>query len=94
MEGNRVIDLIHVRFDLICSSNREADRELFRADLPQVPNPGETVSVKGYPYIVITRGWSVNDGEYAEDKHRLYAYLRVAHLFPLTTDGKVPITAR
>jgi hypothetical protein len=68
--------LIHVRFDVVKNmANRGADVFLARYDLPEVPLVGELVSVKGDPYHVIERGWSVGcqDGE----EGRLFAYLRL-----------------
>ncbi len=78
---------IHTRFDLICSANKDADRELCRAELLQVPLPGETINLKGNPYVVVDRGWAVENTTAGNsisilDPHaKQYAYVRVSRLY-------------
>ncbi len=69
--------LIHVRFDLATSPNHEADVELCRANLPQVPNVGEVISLQGNPYVVNARCWSYGEDDALPGVELLWAYLRV-----------------
>jgi hypothetical protein len=70
--------LVDTRFDRVESHSRGDDRQIARVLLPQVPNPGEVVNVKGNPYVVVERGWAVGGDSDAEAL--LYAYLRVSPL--------------
>lgn len=68
---------IEVRFDKINSlAFKDKDHTGFaRHKLPQVPDIGEIVSLKGDPYSVMERGWAVD-----EDSN-LFAYLRMLPAF-------------
>ena len=69
--------LIHVRCDRITYLNNPAADEtgFFRADIPQVPDVGEIVSLAGEPYIVMHRAWAIPAPDVPG--YRAYAYLRV-----------------
>lgn len=53
---------VRARFDLATLiSDRGYDVLLDRVDLPVAPNVGETVNLKGYPFVVIDRGWALDE---------------------------------
>jgi hypothetical protein len=68
-----------VRFDLVRSSNRDEDCEVARVKRPQVPSPGQTVSLPdGNPYVVLDDiGWAARSPRSGGS----YAYVRVAKLY-------------
>jgi hypothetical protein len=73
--------LINTSFRLICGQNSDFDRLVLRTMIPQVPSPGEVVSLKGHPYLMHERSWAFDkDGE-------SYAYCRVS---PLRADCPYP----
>lgn len=76
--------MILVRFDRInVLADRYADNTCFyTANLPQVPAVGESVSIKGQPYIVQERCWGIED--HVDTK--LTAFLRVLPAFAMHTD--------
>ena len=51
-----------VRFDLVVSVAEVSHDQvgLLRAQMPQVPEVGETVILRGDPYIVLSRRWGVS----------------------------------
>lgn len=69
--------MIIVRFDLAIEADHTADRFILRAILPAVPDVGEGVNLKGYPYTVVQRGWSVSD----DIEPTLFAFVRVVARF-------------
>lgn len=74
--------LINTRFDrVVLFSNKDHDQTGFvRMMLPQVPDVGETVNLKGYPYVVLSRGWAYGEAG-DEDEGQTYCYIRVLPAF-------------
>lgn len=70
--------VVHVRFDFAMSlADRDKDRTAYvRADMPCVPGVGETVNLRGNPFIVVERGWSVGEQISPVDDYSLYAFVR------------------
>ena len=76
--------LIRTRFDYWPSAARGNARvEIYRADLPRVPNVGEVINIKGNPYIVHARGWAIGDDE--DGTGKLYAFVGVFKAGEFTT---------
>ena len=66
---------IEVRFDLLAQLSDRDGVLLARYWLPAVPLPGEVINLKGYPFVVHSRGWAVEHE--GEEAGRLYAYVAV-----------------
>jgi len=69
--------VIHTRFNRrMKASTRDDDVCVMRADLSQVPSVGELVSLKGNPYIVVERSWSMGEAS-LDDAYSQYAFVVV-----------------
>jgi hypothetical protein len=65
--------LVDVRFDEVHDLlNHDMDVEIVRYLLLVVPDKGEVVNIKGYPYIVYNRGCSIDNSN-----GKQYYYLRL-----------------
>ena len=75
--------LILVRFDRIHSlADKDSDHAgFFTALLPCVPNVGETVDIKGEPFVVIDRCWALG----SDIPATMYSFVRI-----LPANGSTP----
>lgn len=70
--------MISVRFDVINNmADKYEDTSAYSTNyLPAVPGVGETINIKGNPFIVHSRGWAVSD-----DDGDMYCYIRLIKCF-------------
>jgi hypothetical protein len=82
--------VINIRFDKVnIFSSQDADSKgFFRIKAPVVPSVGETVGIRGNPYVVLERDWAfgdnygtVNDRGYNFHVAEVYCYIRVLPAF-------------
>jgi len=66
------VSRIQTRFDLWPSAaNKDQRVTIARANIPQVPEVGETINLNGDPHIIHRRGWAL------DDDGQLFAYVDV-----------------
>lgn len=67
--------MIDTRFNVQTSSNQQTVRLLIQRMIAQVPGVGELVNIRGVPYVVISRAWSIDEA--VGDFGSLNAYVTV-----------------
>lgn len=71
------MDVYHQDFRVICGSDKGNDRSISRGSSPSafLGRPGDTISVKGNPYVIVDVSWATaNNGIN-------YCYVRLANLY-------------
>jgi len=55
--------MIYARFDLMKGKqpNPQNDSEFFACRIPEAPLVGDTISLLGNPYRIISRGWAIDE---------------------------------
>jgi len=70
--------LVWCEFRLALGSSRDSEVRFARYQLPQAPDVGELVNLKGNPFVVTRRGWATG-GDGPEDvPTALYCYLAIS----------------
>jgi len=77
--------VINARFDVQTSASKRSVSFLAQCLVPAVPSVGESINVKGDPYIVIRRGWALDD---PCENGRLFAYITVLAASEETDDDE------
>jgi len=79
---------IRTRFDQQVNAHTQGVEHIMYTDLIQVPEVGETVNLKGNPFIVIRRGWAMPEDDEDGDLYTQYCYITV---LPATAGMGTPI---
>ena len=82
---------MRVRFDQQVDASNKSLEHIMWTDLIQAPEVGELVSLRGYPYIVIERGWVMPDDDEDGDLYTQYAHVTV---LPATASMGTPVEIR